>query len=302
MIDKLTPEQEKELVIWRKKWFEIGSSCEPADKPRAEKAITQMYKEIGKEQPEIIWCTSPKDAIEKIKAKKEEEKQDVSVNNILNECWWGQNEAYWVAFYKFCRDVLGVVYEKDKSEKLDLWSEISQSCGWWWPYENFCFISDRPELVKWEEANESPRLHCENGPAIKFRDGYTVYAWHGIRVAEKLIERPETITVEEIAQENNVEMRRIMIERYGRTRYLQDSGAEMVQEDKYGKLWKKEVKDDEPICMVEVLNAYSELDENGNEVRKTYFLAVPPNMKTAHEAVAWTFFKTPEEYNPLVET
>ena len=50
--------------------------------------------------------------------------------------------------------------------------------------------------------------------------------------------------------------------------------------------------------MVEVINSTPELDNSF----KTYFLRVPPNIKSAKEAVAWTFGKTKENYNPSIQT
>lgn len=50
--------------------------------------------------------------------------------------------------------------------------------------------------------------------------------------------------------------------------------------------------------MVEVVNA---TPEPSGEC-KDYWLRVPPGMRTAHEAVAWTWGKTEAEYNPVVQT
>jgi hypothetical protein len=35
---------------------------------------------------------------------------------------------------------------------------------------------------------------------------------------------------------------------------------------------------------------------------RTYFLRVPPNIRTARAGVAWTFGLTEEEYHPLAQT
>jgi hypothetical protein len=50
--------------------------------------------------------------------------------------------------------------------------------------------------------------------------------------------------------------------------------------------------------MVKVKNSTPEPDG----LFKDYFLRVPPTVKTAHEAVAWTFGETPETYNPVMES
>lgn len=92
--------------------------------------------------------------------------------------------------------------------------------------------------------------------------------------------------------------RRVMIERFGADRYLQVSDAKLLNEDDYGKLWRVEIEDDEPLVMVEVLNSTPEPD---GSVR-TYHLRVPPETRTARAGVAWTFNVPEELYVPAVET
>ena len=50
--------------------------------------------------------------------------------------------------------------------------------------------------------------------------------------------------------------------------------------------------------MVEVLNSTAEPDGSW----KTYWLRVPPTMRTPREAIAWTFGMTKEEYAPAMQS
>jgi hypothetical protein len=50
--------------------------------------------------------------------------------------------------------------------------------------------------------------------------------------------------------------------------------------------------------MIEMVNSTPEPDGR----RKRYWLRVPPNMTTAHEAVAWSFNVPAKDYAPKVET
>lgn len=50
--------------------------------------------------------------------------------------------------------------------------------------------------------------------------------------------------------------------------------------------------------MVEVVNATPEPDGT----RRTYWLRVPPQTRTAKEGVAWTFGLDPADYQPLTQT
>ncbi|HMD82578.1 MAG TPA: hypothetical protein VKE92_14785, partial [Anaerolineales bacterium] len=65
-----------------------------------------------------------------------------------------------------------------------------------WPYQNIVFASEKPVFVKWDERD---RLHCPNGPAVEYADGYALYAYHGTRIPrEKVIaEAPDFESGEE---------------------------------------------------------------------------------------------------------
>jgi hypothetical protein len=67
--------------------------------------------------------------------------------------------------------------------------------------------------------------------AMAFSDGWGVHAINGTRVPDFVVERPDTITVAHIDGQENAEVRRVMIDRYGVSRYLQDVGATVVDMD-----------------------------------------------------------------------
>jgi hypothetical protein len=109
----------------------------------------------------------------------------------------------------------------------------------------------------------------------------------------------DTITVNDIKQEPNLEVRRLMLERYGSKRFLIDSGAKEIHRDHCGVLYSQVVHPAlEPIVMVKVVNSTPEPDGSF----KDYFLRVPPYIRTATAAVAWTFGVTHDQYRPLVQT
>lgn len=109
---------------------------------------------------------------------------------------------------------------------------------------------------------------------LQFADGeVTLYYWHGVEMPSWVIEQPEQITIQKIDAEQNAEVRRVMLERFGVDRYCLDSNATLVDDDpRWGKLWRKDFQDDEPLTMVEVLNSTPEPDGS----IKTYMLRVPP--------------------------
>lgn len=141
------------------------------------------------------------------------------------------------------------------------------------------------------------RLHCENAPAFSWLDAHDYY-WHGVNVPEQVIMHPETIYVDQIENENNAEIRRVMVERYGEGQYLEDSGAKVIHEDETGKLYRKEYMDDEPLVMVRVLNSTPEPTGEA----KVYWIPVPPTIQRAKQGVAWSFNMTESEYRIKFES
>ena len=189
---------------------------------------------------------------------------------------------------------------------IDRRIELARSAGPWWALPDLAIVSERPSTVR---RDDRARLHSATGPALAFADGTRLWAWHGVRVPEDIIERPEAITVERIDAERNAEVRRAMIERFGEERFVRADGGEVVSSDETGRLWRRRTsrpsrpwvqgpQQDEPVVMVEVRNATPEPDGT----RRTYFLRVPPTMQTAREAVAWTFGMTADDWRPAAES
>lgn len=141
-------------------------------------------------------------------------------------------------------------------------------------------------------------LHCDKGPAIFWPNGPNYYFLNGVQIPEKVVMAPETLTVEEIDGEQNAEARRILLEKFGWGRYLEESGAKEISRDETGILLQKEIVDDEPLTMVKVRNSTPEPDGSVHE----FLLRVPPSIQTAKEGVAWTFRMGEKEYEPGAQT
>jgi len=283
-IKELTPEQEKQLEVYRDKWIDIGLATEPADRKKAEEGVVLAYKAANLKPPkEIIWCDSPIQGLEVVsKLTGKSEKSQFSY------CIYGQHEASWLCFYDYL-EYIGV----DCVAPLKGLKLIAQSCGWWWALDEAAVMTERPSALK---VDERGRLHCADGPAIAYRDGWKLYFYKGINVEERIIETPETITSDEIEKEANLELRRILLEIFGWDKYIQDSGAEKIMSDDFGTLYKKQIQGDEDLVMVKVVNSTREQDGTFKE----YFIRVKPDVKTAHEAVASTFQMSTSEYNRKV--
>ncbi len=206
----------------------------------------------------------------------------------------GNTQRYDECLTSALKEVLGL--KPPAAEKYSAWQDVVTNCGATIMHEEFCIVSDFPEICS---IDEESRPHGTNGPSYLWKDSWKLYHWQGMRVTRQLIEKPETITVEDIKKEPNLEIRRLMLERYGFKNFLIDSDATEIHRDECGVLYIQEIDPAfEPIVMVKVVNSTTEPDGSFKE----YFLRVPPHITTAKAAVAWTFGMTSEEYSPLVQT
>lgn len=98
--------------------------------------------------------------------------------DALRNVWSAQQDGHWLAFYLFCRDVLGAEFKSQRSADLDLWRDLARSCCWWWCYRNFVIVCERPVICR---VDDRGRLQNETGPALVFRDGWSVHARQGAR-------------------------------------------------------------------------------------------------------------------------
>ncbi|MGP3989352.1 DUF6745 domain-containing protein [Streptomyces sp. 3N207] len=208
-----------------------------------------------------------------------------AVQLVLLDAVLGQHDAAWLAAFD----------GQDGAEALDGVAAVARAAGWWWPYEKTAVVTERPVELHRDEAG---RLDRGDGPALAFPDGFALHAWRGMPVPADFLDGLAELTPQRIREEKNAELRRVMLEHYGYDRYLEESGADPVHRDEAGVLWRIELEEDEPVVMVEVVNSTPEPDGR----HRTYWLRVPPRIRTAREGVAWTFGLAEADYTPERET
>jgi hypothetical protein len=102
----------------------------------------------------------------------------------------------------------------------------------------------------------------------------------------------DELTVGRVLDERDPDIQRQLINEYGVGRFRYDSHARPIDHDRFGTLWMIRPPSGPPLLMVEVVNSTPEPDGT----RRRYNLRVPPRMRSALEAVAWTFGLTAREY------
>lgn len=225
-IDRLTPEQEAMIPVYREKWIQIGTSCDPCNLEESKKYARLAYKAAGLTCPEKFYLVDSPIAAAKLEVELSGEKLNQkqfanAVYQAINSQIFGSHEAGWLSYYEFMWNEIGI----KECEALEGLIGIAKNCGWWAPYNDYIIFQHRHEEL---HVDEEFRLHNENGPAIRYRDGYSVWAVHGVRVTEQIIMRPETLTIDQINSENNQDVRSIMIDRFGWPKYLENSDAKCI--------------------------------------------------------------------------
>jgi hypothetical protein len=320
MIESLTKEQTDKFPFYVKKWIDIGLSTSEINEERAVKAINLVYNRGGIEEPKkIYFVKSPMAMFILI-----EMLNSINSNNVPNsvnsfsdslkrnirdymlKSVYGCHEAGWLSYFDFFRNEFP---EKFQLKQLDGLMEAAKEVGWFFPSKEICIVSEKPNSICLDDRN---RIHNPAGAAISYRDGFSIYAINGVRVPKYVIEQPELITVDKIKNQKNVEIRRVMLDKYDIKKYIEDCGAKLIHKDldKLGnsvELYKEELEGDEPIMMVKVINSTPEPDGTS----KVYFLRVPHTeevdktgvlkgeMCDAIQAQAWTFGKTKEQFEKM---
>jgi hypothetical protein len=207
--------------------------------------------------------------------------------------------------------------------------DILRQCPAFFPLPGVAILCDNPARITPFGAPDAEVP--STGLTFEFRSGLVERFWHGIRVSEAVarqLSRPNLLTSREILEDfapeirarliadagaenvargagagavlevDDTELRRKLLEAYGPKNLIFDSDVfPKTEKDDFGTLFRIEVPGDEDICVVKVLNATPEPDGTFQD----YFLRVPPDVKTAREAVAWTF-DMEEDYAPVAQT
>lgn len=126
----------------------------------------------------------------------------------------------------------------------------------------------------------------------------TQLRWAGVNIDRRIAFRPETIEVDEVLGERNAERRRVLLDRYGYGRFLQDADAQVLDKDKDPggprQLLRLKLAGDEDLVAMSCF-----CPSTGRQ----YIIRVPPTTPSCRHAAAWIAgFDDPNNYQPVQET
>jgi len=300
-IDKLTPEQEAQIAVYRAKGLQIGLNTEPTDRLKAIEVIKELYQFIDKPIPNIfIFVRSPFEAqivANELIVNDDDDAKLNAWNFVENDEWvkniignksrtkdykfvathnygYGSNETFWVHFYHFFKEQCGIEYPEKSQRGLEIFDKVSQCSGWHYIFDKCAIICDRPVALKMENRV----MHCEDGPAIEYADGVKIYVIEGHVLNEQIVMAPETLTLEQIDNEENAETKRIMINRYGVSKYMLETEAKQIDVDQLN------LEGSSMRTLMEDKHKNRWLIGTDGSTGRVYHMSVPNNVNTCKEA------------------
>lgn len=239
MITELTSKQKAALETHSEKWIKIGLSTEPADRKTAEEGFRLAYAASGIEYPnKVVWVSSPI-----VGARAFAEVTDAGWYSYIGGSLW----PYYPAYATFYNDHCGL------DIPIQHYDKIARSCGWWWPSDKFVIACDRPKLIKRDEEGQ---LHSETGPAIEWRDDWSISFWHGTSIPAEWLTQPIDPAI--ALTWENIEQRRCAAEIIGWDKVLDQLDTKVLDVDvdpQIGTLVEVSLPDHGPCKFLRVLEA-----------------------------------------------
>jgi len=201
-----------------------------------------------------------------------------------------------VALGTFLHDIVGV----EVADNV-LWKDYGTlATQYTLAHENFCIIADRRPI---HLKQDSGRINSTNGPAVVWRDGFSLYYWHGVQVPRSWIDHPETVDPRFALNHPNMEMRRCVAEIVGWKRVLEGIPHKVIDENPNPQIG----------TLIEVVLPLSESERDEADrgrrflrvlcgTGREFVLSVPRTMETALQANAWSYNIEPDNYNPEIRT
>lgn len=166
---------------------------------------------------------------EKFREKFREQVGDKLREKVWSQLWgqiYGSHDASWICFYDYMREVVGVTGLDAISGLVGL----SKCCGWLAPKRGIVIFQNRHEKVSF---NKNGLLHCDGGPAVRYRDGFSVWALNGVNVPQWLAEsKADEIDPMDIYKLKNAQQRAEAIKKVGIERWVYKADAKTI--DKQG--------------------------------------------------------------------
>lgn len=249
-IETITPEQEKRMPEYVRKWINRGINTDRLDPANTRRIIDNFRKMIDRKvdvplyivknpiEAWVVCCLSVQGvANENLLSEMEEvfngnpKKRTIPTASLPWQT--GSLFSSTFSFYDYMFDCLGVKIDEELYKKYKMWEETSE-IGCIYPMPEFTVVCEKPTEVY---LNENNVLHRDGGPALVY-DGHgdiKIYALNGVVVPEHIAVTPaEDLDLEEYNKITNADVRAEFVRKVGIEMFL-DKGKLVDTYKKYDK-------------------------------------------------------------------
>ena len=123
-------------------------------------------------------------------------------------------------------------------------------------------------------------LHCHDAAALRYRDGWGIWALNGVRMTQEQVETPaEQLNPQIVAQESNAEVRRELVRKIGVERLCAALNARVL--DRAGEMYE--------LLALDIGDGRFRpyLKMRNPSIGVWHVEGVPPDIRTVEEALKW---------------
>lgn len=244
---------------------------QPVEQQVEQQVGQQVRQQVGQQVRQQVWQQVEQQIRQQVEQQVWQQVGQGVYNYGVSSLW-----TSWGAYITFLRDVCG--WFDPVLKQFEIYEVLMKSCGWTWWHKDIFVISDRPKEIN---LDTNGRLHCENGPSIAYRDGWSLYHWHGVVIPPEWVTGNKP-TAKEALTWKNIEQRRAAAEIVGWHNVLNELNAKIIDSDpeaQVGTLLEADIPDSGKERFLKVKCG------TGRE----FVLPVPREVKTALAASAWTY-------------
>lgn len=134
------------------------------------------------------------------------------------EYFYSARSNMWLSWYGYLEYFVSEVIKEEQENCKELYNFINHSKEFHqvYTFEDIAIVCNFPKEI---HVNENGDLHNLNGPALSYRDGFSLYASNGIEMKEEYILTPASkITGKMYIEEENADMKREILRKAGLNR------------------------------------------------------------------------------------
>ena len=274
-------ESQVESQVWSQVESQVRSQVESQVWSQVESQVwsqvesqvwSQVWSQVRSQVESQVWSQVESQVWSQVRSQVRSQVESHIYNNLYNGAFW----APWGAYVSFLRDICG--WTNPTLERFEIDETLIRSCGWVWWHENILAISDRPEFIR---RDVEGRLHCENGPSIAYRDGWSLWHWHGVAIPQAWIKERHKLTANLALTYPNIEQRRAAIGLVGWPNILRELKAKVIDDHP------------DPHCGTLVEVKLPDLDRKSRFLHarcgteREFAIGVPADINTVNQAQAW---------------